>query len=75
MEPCNIEWQVVIITILKKNKCEKTKWLPEEALKIAEKIREVKGKGERERYTQWNAAFWRIARKDKKVFISEHCKN
>ena len=62
MEPCNIEWQVVIITILKKNKCEKTKWLPEEALKIAEKIREVKGKGEREGYTQWNADFQRIAR-------------
>ena len=71
MEPCNIEWQVVIITILKKNKCEKTKWLPEEALKIAEKIREVKGKGEREGYTQWNADFQRIARRDKKVFISE----
>ena len=71
MEPCNIEWQVVIITILKKNKCEKTKWLPEEALKIAEKIREVKGKGERERYTQWNADFQRRARREKKVFISE----
>ena len=66
---------MVIKTILKKNKCEKAKWLPEEALKIAEKIREVKGKGEKERYTQWNAEFWRIARKDKKVFISEHCKN
>ena len=71
MEPCNIEWQVVIITILKKNKCEKTKWLPEEALKIAEKIREAKGKGERERYIQWNADFQRISRRDKKVFISE----
>ena len=45
--------------------------LPEEALKIAEKIREVKGKGERERYIQWNADFQRIARRDKKVFISE----
>ena len=63
--------EVVIKTILKKNKCEKTKWLPEEALKIAEKIREVKGKGEREGYTQWNADFQRIARRDKKVFISE----
>ena len=71
MEVCNIVWEVVIITILKKNKCEKTKWLPEEALKIAEKIREVKGKLERERYTQWNADFQRIARRDKKVFISE----
>jgi len=55
MEACNIVWEVVIKTILKKNKCEKAKWLPEEALKTAEKIREVKGKGERERYTQWNA--------------------
>ena len=49
--------------------------MPEEALKTAEKIREVKGKGERERYTQWNADFQRIARRDKKVFTSEHCKN
>ena len=62
-------------TILKKNKCEKAKWFPEEALKIAEKIREVKGRGERERYTKWNADFQRIARGYKKVFISEHCKN
>ena len=44
-------------------------------LKTAEKIREVKGKGERERYTKWNADFQRIARGYKKVFISEHCKN
>ena len=58
-----------------KNKCEKAKWLPEEALKIAEKIREVKGKLERERYTQWNADFQRIARRDKKVIVSEQCKN
>ena len=70
MEGCNIVWEVVIKTILKKNKCEKAKWLPEEALKIAEKI-EVKGKGERERYTQWNADFQRIARRHKKIFISE----
>ena len=61
-------------TILKKNKCEKAKWFPEEALKIAEKIREVKGKGERERCTEWNANFQRIAKRDKNVFISEHCK-
>ena len=67
----NIVWEVVIKTILKKNKCEKAKLLPEEALKIAEKIREVKGKGERERYIQWNADFQRISRRDKKVFISE----
>ena len=52
MEVCNIVQEVVMKTILKKNKCEKAKWFPEEALKIAEKIREVKGKGERERYTQ-----------------------
>ena len=71
MEVCNIVQEVVIKTILKKNKYEKAKWLPEEALKIAEKIREVKGKGERERYTQWNADFQRRARRDKKVFISE----
>ena len=70
MEGCNIVWEVVIKTILKKNKCEKAKWLPEEALKIAEKI-EVKGKGERERYTQWNADFQRIAKSNKKGFISE----
>ena len=49
--------------------------MPEEALKTAEKIREVKGKRERERYTQWNADFQRIARGYKKVFISEHGKN
>ena len=71
MEIYNIVWKVVIKAILKKNKCEKAKRLPEEALKIAEKIREVKGKGERERYIQWNADFQRIARRDKKVFISE----
>ena len=45
--------------------------MPEETLKTAEKIREVKGKGERERYTQWNADFQRRARREKKVFISE----
>ena len=75
MEACNIVWEVVTKTIHKKNKCEKEKGLPEEALKTAEKIKEVKGKGERERYTQWNADFQRIARGYKKVFISEHCKN
>ena len=48
--------------------------MPAEALKIAEKIREVKGKGERERCTEWNANFQRIAKRDKNVFISEHCK-
>ena len=62
---------MVTKAILKKNKCEKTKWLPEEALKIAKKIRELKGKGERVRYNKWNADFQRIAKRDKKVFISE----
>ena len=75
MEACNIVWEVVTKTIHKKNKCEKEKGLPEEALKTAEKIREVKGKRERERYTQWNADFQRIARRDLKIFISEQCKN
>ena len=75
MEVCNNVQEVVTKTIPKKNKCEKEKGLPQEALKTAEKIREVKGKGERERYTEWNADFQRIARGYKKVFISEHCKN
>jgi len=51
MEVCNIVWEVVTKTIPKKNKCEKEKGLPEEALKTAENIKEVKGKGERERYS------------------------
>ena len=55
-------------TIPKKKKCKKAKWLSEEALQIAEKIREMKVKGERERYTYLNAEFQRIARRDKKVF-------
>ena len=74
MEGCSIVWEVVIKTILKKNKCEKAKWLPEEALKIAEKIGEVKGKGERERYTQLNAELQRIARRDKKDFLKDQSK-
>ena len=53
-----------------KMKCKKAKWLSEEALQIAEERREAKGKGEREIYTQLNAEFQRIARKDKKVFLS-----
>ena len=55
-------------------KCKKTKWLSEEALQIAEKIREAKGKGEKERYTYLNAEFQRIARRDKKAFLSEQSK-
>ena len=63
-----------IKTIPKKNKCKKAKWLSEEVLQIAEKRREVKGKGAKERYTQLNAEFQRIARRDKKAFLSEQCK-
>ena len=55
-------------------KCKKAKWLSEEALQIAVKRREVKGKGEKERYTYLNAGFQRIARRDKKAFLSDHCK-
>ena len=55
-------------------KCKKAKWLSEEALQIAEKRRETKSKGEKERYSQLNAEFQRIARKDKKGFLSEQCK-
>ena len=56
------------------NKRKKAKWLEEEALQTAEKRREVKGKGERERYTHMNADFQRIARRDKKTFFGEHCR-
>ena len=61
-------------TILKKKKSKKAKWLSEEALQIAEKRREAKGKGKKERYTQLNAEFQRIARRDKKAFLSEQYK-
>ena len=64
----------MIKTIPKKNKCNKAKWLSEEALQIAEKTREVKGKGEKERYTHVNAEFQRIGRRDKKDFLSDQCK-
>ena len=63
-----------IKTIPKKKKCKKAKWLSEEALQIAEKRREAKGKGEKERYTHLNAEFQRIARRDKKAFLSDQCK-
>ena len=62
-----------IKTIPKKKKCRKAKWVSEEALQIAEK-RKVKGKGEKERYTHLNAEFQRIARTDKKTFLSDQCK-
>ena len=57
-----------------KKKCKKAKWLSEEVLQIAMKRREVKGKGEKERYTHLNAEFQRIARRDKKAFFSDQCK-
>ena len=65
--------EVVIKTIPKKKKC-KAKWLSEEALQIAVKRREVKNKGEKERYKHVNAEFQRIARRDKKAFLSDQCK-
>jgi len=73
-EVCNIAQEVVIKTIPKKKKCKKAKWLSEEALQIAEKRRDTKGKGERERYTQLNAEIQEMARRDKKAFLSEQCK-
>ena len=74
MEVRDIVEEAVIKTIPKKKKCKKAKWLSEEALQIAEKRREVKGKGEKERYTHLTAEFQRIARRDKKAFISDQCK-
>ena len=70
----DIEQEVGIKTILEKKKCKKAKWMSEEALQIVEKRREVKGKGEKERYIHLNAEFQRIARRDKKPFLREHCK-
>ena len=69
-----IVYEAVIKTIPKKKKCEKAKWLSEEALKIPEKIREVKGRGEKGRYIHLNAEFQRIVRRDKKTFLCEQCK-
>ena len=63
-----------IKTIPMEKKCKKAKWLTEEALQIALKRREVKGKGEKERYTHLSAEFQRIARRDKKAFLSDQCK-
>ena len=64
----------MIKTFPKKKKCKKAKWLSEEALQITEKRRKAKGKGEKERYTHLNAEFQRIARRDKKAFLSDQCK-
>ena len=74
MEVCNVIQETVTKTIPKKKKCKKAKWLSEEALKKAEKRREAKGKGEKERYTDLNAEFQRTARRNKKAFLSDQCK-
>ena len=66
--------EAVINTIPKKKKCKKAKWLSEEDLQIAMSRSEAKGKGEKERYTHLNAEFQRIARRDKKAFLSDQCK-
>ena len=70
----DIVQKAVIKNIPKKKKCKKAKWLSEEALQIAVKRREAKSKGEKERYTHLNAVFQRIARRDKKAFFSDQCK-
>ena len=74
IEVHDIVQEAVIKTNPKKKKCKKAKWLSEEALQIAVDRREVKGKGEKERYTHLNAEFQRIARRDKKAFLSDQCK-
>ena len=74
MEVHDIAQEAVIKTICKKKECKKAKWLSEEALEIAMKRREAKGKGEKERYTHLNAEFQRIARRDKNAFLGDQCK-
>ena len=74
MEVRDTVQEAVIKTIPKKKKCKKAKWLSGKALQIAEKRREAKGKGEKERYTYLNAEFQRIARRDKKALLSDQCK-
>ena len=73
-EVCDIVQEAVFNTMSKKKKCKKAKWLSEEALQIVMKRKEEKGKGEKERYTHLNAEFQRIARRDKKDFLSDQCK-
>ena len=70
----DIVQEIGIKIIPKKKKCKKAKWLPEEALQSCEKKREVKSKGEKERYTHLNGEFQRIPRRDKKAFLSNQCK-
>ena len=74
MEVCDLVQEAVIKIIPKKKKCKKVKWLSEEALQIAVKKRQMKGKGDQERYTNLNAEFERIARRDKKAFFSHQCR-
>ena len=74
MEVRDIVQETGIKTIPEKKKCKITKWLSEKALQIAVKRREAKGKGEKERYIHLNAEFQRIARRDKKVFLGDQCK-
>ena len=74
MEAHDILQEAVIKTIPKKKKCKKAKWLSDQTSQIAEKRREAKSKGERERFTRLNAEFQRIARRDKKAFLSDQCK-
>ena len=74
MEVHNIVHEAVIKTIPKKKKCKKAKCLSKKVLQIAEKKREAKGKGEKERYTHLNAEFQRITRRDEKAFLSDQCK-
>ena len=74
MEVCDTVHEAVIKTLHKNKKCKKAKLLSDEALQIADKIREAKGKGEKERYTHLNAEFQKIARRDKKAFLSDQSK-
>ena len=74
MEVCDIVQEPVTKTISKKKKCKKAQCLSGEVIQIAEKRREAKGKGEKERYTHLNAEFQRIARRDRKAFLSDQCK-
>ena len=74
MEVCDIVQETGLKTIPMEKKCKKAKWLSEEAIKVAEKRREAKSKGEKERYTHLDAEFQRRARRDKKTFLSDKCK-
>ena len=73
-EVCDIIQEAVIKTVTKKKKCKRANWLSEKALQIAEKRREAKGKGEKERYIHLNAEFQRTVRRDKKAFFFDQCK-